>query len=639
MKIATVDLETYWAVGHSLTKMSPIAYCMHPDTEIISCAFKFGNDPTVVVFGEQAVIDYCNSVDWSQYWVVGHNMSGFDAMILSWRLGVKPKLWGCTLAMARPIHAKDVGLSLAKLVAHYRLGYKDQSALIATKGKNLCDFSDDEIDEMRIYNAADVDQCYGLLLKLIPQTRKEEVKLIDMTIRMLVEPTFESDATLLANTLTEEGIRKKAMLVEAARKMDVYEIGMDDDEAASAALTVLSSAAKFAAFLRTIEVDVPTKVSPTTGKEIPALAKTDEGFLALQEHDDPLVATAAAARLDAKSTILQTRIQAFMDASNAHPAKKVPIPLKYYGADTTGRWSGWGYNPQNLPRVNPYNPRPSDALRRSLVAPAGHKVVVADLSGIELRVNHFLWKVPSSVAMYQAEPEKADLYKDFASRLYDIDYDEVTKTQRQVGKVAHLGLGFGAGYVTFQKVAKLMGGVDITEDESRDIVDKWRDEYYEITQGWRTCHAALPTIMRGAEGNAVDPWGMVVPVAEGLKTPKGLIRYPDLRTEVNEDDNRKEFVYGHGRNKARIYAGKIDENIVQHLARCVIADNALTVQRLTKMNPALMVHDELVYIVPEDEAEQTLDVVQQVMRTPPEWWPELVTWSEGDIADTYGDAK
>jgi len=118
-----------------------------------------------------------------------------------------------------------------------------------------------------------------------------------------------------------------------------------------------------------------------------------------------------------------------------------------------------------------------------------------------------------------------------------------------------------------------------------------------------------------------------------------LIRYPDLRTEINEDDNRKEFVYGHGRNKARIYAGKIDENIVQHLARCVIADNALAVQKLTKLNPALMVHDELVYIVPEDEAEIMLDIVQQVMRTPPTWWPELVTWSEGDIADTYGDAK
>jgi DNA polymerase len=639
MKIATVDLETYWAVGHSLTKMSPIAYCMHEDTEIISCAFKFGDDPTVVVFGEQAVIDYCNRVDWSQYWVVGHNLSGFDSMILAWRLGVKPKLWGCTLAMARPIHAKDVGLSLAKLVTHYGLGYKDQTVLHNTKGRRLADFTDEEIAEMRIYNAADVDQCYGLLRKLIPQTRKDEVKLIDMTIRMLIEPQFESDATLLVNTLTDEGIRKKAMLVEAARHMDVYDFAMDDDEAAGAALKVLSSANKFAAFLQTIGVDVPTKISNTTGKEIPALAKTDEAFLALQEHDNPLVAVAAASRLDAKSTILQTRIQAFMDASNAHPTKKVPIPLKYYGADTTGRWSGWGYNPQNLPRINPYNPKPSDALRKSLIAPAGYKVVVADLSGIELRVNHFLWQVPSSMAMYKADPEKADLYKDFASKLYEIPYDEVTKVQRQVGKVAHLGLGFGAGYITFQKVAKLMGGVDITEKESSDIVDRWRGEYGEITSGWRTCHAALPTIMRGAEGNAVDPWGMVVPVAEGLKTPKGLIRYPDLRTEINEDDNRKEFVYGHGRNKARIYAGKIDENIVQHLARCVIADNALAVQELTGLNPALMVHDELVYIVPEDEAECTLDTVQQVMRTPPEWWPELVTWSEGDIADTYGDAK
>ena len=639
MKIATVDLETYWAVGHSLTKMSPIAYCMHEDTEIISCAFKFGDDPTVVVFGEQAVIDYCTSVDWSQYWVVGHNLSGFDSMILAWRLGVKPKLWGCTLAMARPIHAKDVGLSLAKLVTHYGLGYKDQTVLHNTKGRRLADFTDEEIAEMRIYNAADVDQCYGLLRKLIPQTRKDEVKLIDMTIRMLIEPQFESDATLLVNTLTEEGIRKKAMLVEAARHMDVYDFAMDDDEAAGAALKVLSSANKFAAFLQTIGVDVPTKISNTTGKEIPALAKTDEAFLALQEHDNPLVAVAAASRLDAKSTILQTRIQAFMDASNAHPTKKVPIPLKYYGADTTGRWSGWGYNPQNLPRINPYNPKPSDALRKSLIAPAGYKVVVADLSGIELRVNHFLWQVPSSMAMYKADPEKADLYKDFASKLYDIPYDEVTKVQRQVGKVAHLGLGFGAGYITFQKVAKLMGGVDITEKESSDIVDRWRGEYGEITSGWRTCHAALPTIMRGAEGNAVDPWGMVVPVAEGLKTPKGIIRYPDLRTEVNEDDNRKEFVYGHGRNKARIYAGKIDENIVQHLARCVIADNALSVQAATGLNPALMVHDELVYVVPEAAAQTTLDTVQSIMRTPPTWWPELITWSEGDIADTYGDAK
>jgi len=646
MKIATVDLETFWSTTHSLTKMSPIEYCMHPDTDIISCAFKFDDGPTEVIFGEKEVIEYAKSIDWSRYWVVGHNLSGFDAMILSWRMGMKPKLWGCTLAMSRPIHAKDAGGSLKALVAHYGLGEKDQSALIATKGKRLKDFTPEEIADMRRYNAADVDQCYQLLRRLIPQTRRDEVKLIDMTIRMLVEPQFDADIDLLANTYTEETERKEQVLRELGRILaeDIptraalrIQGDFDPDDIEQVKKTLMS-AAKFKLLLENLGVDVPMKVSATTGKEIPALSKTDEEFLAMQEHENPLVAAAASARLDAKSTLLQTRINSFIDAAVAHPQRKVPIPLKYYGADTTGRWSGWGYNPQNLPRINPYAPKPSDALRKSLRAPEGHKVVVADLSGIELRVNHFLWKVPSSMAMYRADPENADLYKDFASKLYDVRFDEVSKEQRQVGKVAHLGLGFGAGHVTFQKVAKLMGGVDITLDEAKDVVDKWRDEYPEIARGWRTCHAALTPIMYGATSSAVDPWGMVTSCPEGLKTPKGMIRYPDLRTERN-DDGKVEFVYGHGRNKARIYAGKIDENIVQHLARCVIADNAIQIQQLTGYNPALTVHDELVYVAPEEEAVQLLDTVQQVMRTPPHWWPELVTWSQGDIADTYGGAK
>jgi DNA polymerase len=612
---------------------------MHPDTEIISCAFKFNDEDTEVIIGEQNVIDYCNKVDWSQYWVVGHNLSAFDSMILSWRLNVKPKLWGCTLSMARPIHAKDVGLSLAKLVQHYRLGKKDNFALLQTKGRHLKDFTEQEVADMGVYNKEDVDQCYGLLKLLIPQTKKAEVMLIDMTIRSLIEPQFDCDTDLLSKTLVEEVERKRTALLEASKQMGVYELGMDDDEAVAAVLKLLSSAPKFGKFLESLGVEVPMKKSPTTEKDIPALAKTDEAFIALQEHDNPLVSAAAGARLDAKSTILQTRIQSFLTASNAHPQKKIPIPLRYYGADTTGRWSGWGYNPQNLPRINPYNPRLSDALRKSLRAPPGYKVVVADLSGIELRVNHFLWKVPSSMEMFQADTENADLYKDFASTLYGVRQSEVTKEQRQVGKVAHLGLGFGAGHVTFQKVAKLMGGVDIDLEESKDIVDTWRRSYSDITRAWRTCHKALPTIMRGATGGSLDPWGMVYPIPEGLQTPKGVIRYPNLRTELNEETGRTEFIYGDGRNKARIYAGKIVENIVQHLARNVIADNALEVQRVSRLIPALMVHDELVYVVPEEKAQATLDMVQNIMRTPPTWWPELLTWSEGDIADTYGDAK
>jgi DNA polymerase I-like protein with 3'-5' exonuclease and polymerase domains len=52
-----------------------------------------------------------------------------------------------------------------------------------------------------------------------------------------------------------------------------------------------------------------------------------------------------------------------------------------------------------------------------------------------------------------------------------------------------------------------------------------------------------------------------------------------------------------------------------------------------------MVHDELVYVVPEADAQQCLDELQQIMRSGVSWWPELVTWSEGDIAKSYGSAK
>lgn len=647
MEIATLDLETYWDPQHSLSKMSPIKYCMHPDTDIISCAFKFNNEKPEVIFGEQEVIAYAREVDWSKYWVVGHNMSEFDSMILAWRMGIKPKLWGCTLAMARPIHAKDIGLSLGALVAHYGLGVKNQSALIATKGKRLADFTRQEIADMKRYNADDADQCFGLLRRLMTQTRREELRLIDMTIRMLVEPQFIADVDLLSETYTAETERKEAVLRElgnllwndAPTRAALRIQGDFDPDDPDEVKKVLMSASKFRTLLESLGVDVPMKTSPTTGKEIPALAKSDSEFLELREHENEMVAAAASARLDAKSTLLQTRIAAFIETAESYPENRMPIPLKYCGADTTGRWSGWGgMNFQNLNRVDPNNPKPSDALRNCLQAPEGHKVVVADQSGIELRVNHFLWQVPSSMKLFQADPAKADLYKDFASDMYNVRYEDVIKPQRQVGKVAHLGLGFGAGGPTFQKFAKTMGGVNLTLDEAYNVVQAWRSKYPEIVRGWKTCHRALPVIMREAEGAALDPWGMIIPVPGGLKTPKGMIRYPDLREE-QDDEGNWEYVYGNGRRKARIYAGKIDENIVQHLARQVIADNALEVQRRTGYRAALTVHDELVYIAPDHEAEWLLGVVQKVMRTPPDWWPELLTWSEGDIAQTYGAAK
>ncbi len=635
-----IDFETYWDTKHSLSKMSPTEYVMHPDTEIISCAIKVGDYPTDVFFGEERIRSVLHKLDWSNKMAIGHNMSGFDAMILAWRLGVQPKMYGCTAAMARPAYSKTatnvggkqlVGVSLKKLAAEFGIGAKLDLEATNTKGKRLADFTEAELDAMREYNRIDTELCASLFKHLAKGFPKSELLHIDMTTRMLVEPQFQLDRGMVQSALIDVRNAKRRSLRELAVMLNT---DPDDEDAVRAQL---ASSAKFAELLTRLDVEVPMKPSPTNPQRTtPALAKTDEEFIKLQDHPNDLVAAAARARLEVKSTILETRLEAF-DRAAAACDGKLPVPLKYAGADTTGRWSGEQYNPQNLPRITPGKPKPSDALRMSLRAPKGHKVVVADLSGIELRVNHFLWQVPSSMALFQADPEKADLYKDFASNLYNVDLASVNKEQRQVGKVAHLGLGFGAGATTFKKVAKLMAGIDLSDGECVEIVNTWRSEYRQIADGWKRFQDCLPQIRQGTE-TTIDPWGLCVSEKEAVRLPSGRrIYYPNLTKQF--DNGKSEWWYGNGRTKARIYAGKGVENLVQALARDVIADNALSFRKATGLRPALMVHDELVYVVPQADAQAALDTLQGIMRQGVSWWPELVTWSEGDVADCYGEAK
>ncbi len=647
MNLVFIDFETYWSKTHSLSKMLPMSYVMHPETEIISAAIKVNDGPVAVYFGEDAIRAALDCIDWTKAFAIAHNMSGFDAMILAWRFGVRPAMYGCTLAMARPLHAKTTGLGLGKLVAHYGLGVKDAAVLTQTQGRKLADFAPAERDEMARYNSADTEQCAALFKRLVPHFNAKELFLIDATTRMLVDTKLELDVGLLKTALTVERSNKHKALLEVARLMVGKGAGPVEwsDEAAVAEKVreVMASADKFASLLEARGVAVPMKPSPTNPeKQVPALAKTDEQFIELQDHDDPVVATAARVRLEVKSTITESRIESLLEVAAACE-KRLPVPLHYAGADTTGRWSGWAYNPQNFPRVGK-TPKVSDALRRCVRAPKGHKIVVADQSGIELRVNHFLWGVPSTMALYASDP-KADLYRAFAAERYGITPDEVDSTQRQMGKVAHLGLGFGAGWKTFQRFAKTVYGLVIPDDEAESIVRSWRSTYSEIADGWKYGNHALRWISQGQEVIIdQDGAGLCTTCAEGIRLPSGrLIRYPNLvkdETATWPDGAPKtEWKYGAGRHVASISGPKVVENMVQALARDSIADNAVAMFKQTGLRPVHTVHDELIYVVPQSIAQDTLETLQGIMRKPPAWWPQLVTWSEGGIADSYAEAK
>lgn len=650
MDVVTLDFESYWDTDYSLSKMSPLEYVLGDRFEVISCAIKYNGAPTDVVFGHGEVAKSFKRLRnvLNDSALLAHNNSGFDAYISSYVFGLKPKMWLCTAAMARPLHAKTTGVSLAKLVEHYGLGVKNAAVLMQTKGKHLADFTPDELAAMEVYNKADTDQCYALFKQLRPHISPKELWQIDAVTRMRIEPKFEVDTALLETALSVERDRKRKHILMLARHLKTTGMGSEQVMEANtvtdleeAVRTDLASAPKFSALLESLDVPVPMKPSPSNpDKQVPALAKTDEAFLAMQEHDNEVVAAAARARLAVKSTIVETRIEKFLTAARL-TGGRLPIPIRYCGADTTGRDSGEEYNPQNLPRINPKSPKPSDALRNCIRAPKGHKVVVADLSGIELRVNHILWQSPA-MHLFQDDVE-ADLYKDFASARYGVPVSEVTKDQRQMGKVAHLGLGFGAGAPTFRRFAKTAYGLEIAEDEAVLVVEEWRDKYRPIVEGWRNCGRALADVIKGVE-RAIDPWELVTTCREGLRLPSGrLIRYPDLRVEDDgqwpDGRSKRSFVYAHGRHKARMTGPKADENIVQALARDVIFDCAFDFFRSSGLRPQLRVHDELVYVVPDADAQSALDELQRIMRTPPRWWPQLIVWSEGDIADTYGAAK
>lgn len=658
MHLATIDLEVYWSQTHSLSKMSPIAYCLHPETELISMAIKIDHHPTDVMVGQSEIQRVCSKWDWANTMVIAHNNSGFDSMILAWRLGIKPKMWGCTLAMARPVFAKTVGLSLAKLVQHFGIGVKNAAILHSTRGKHLADFTPEELRAMEVYNREDTEQCYALFNLLKGYYTPAELWHIDCNMRMMVEPEFMLDVGLLKTAASVERSNKHRALMELAKHLRQYDLREattldwgDEEATAEWVRTQMASAPKFSDVLASRGVTVPMKYSKTNQtKKIPAIAKTDEAMEELLEHEDEVVACAARARLSAKSTQLETRIESFL--TTFETVGKLPVPINYCGADTTGRDSGFLYNMLNLPRIFPGKPRVSDALRRSVIAPPGKAIFVADLSGIELRVNHTLWRVKRTTAMWKEQAD-ADLYRKTAARMYNVSEDDVEKYQRQYCKVLELACGFQQGGKTFRQTARIQGGIRLTLEAATEGVNFWRDMYPEIshreTGGWAKCLEALHYIARGDKVE-IDDWGLCTTEKDAIVLPSGRrIRYPNLRQEWTERwtevdgimgcKKERSWLYGDGRHRAFIYGGKVDENIVQALARDVIFPNALEFWKRTGLRPKHKVYDELVYLAPPKDAPALLDTLQGVMRTAPAWWKELVLWSEGDIALSYGEAK
>jgi DNA polymerase len=604
----SIDFESFYSKSYSLSKLTTEEYINGDEFEVIGLSIKLGDTPTAWYTGSQLEIaETLNQFNWKNITLIAHNCF-FDASILSLAFNIYPARYIDTLSMARAIHGISVGGSLAKLATHYELGEKGTEVVDAL-GKHLKDFTAAELAKYGEYCINDTELTYALFQKLIAHYNATELSLIDMTIKMGVVPRLMVDMAILESHLYE---------VKRAKEFILEQVSADKSE--------IMSNPKFAKLLEYYGVDVPMKLSLRTGKMTYAFAKTDDGLKDLLEHPNLVVQALVAARLGVKSTIEETRTERFIGIANR--MGRLPIPLNYYGA-ATGRWSAGGgqkVNFQNLPR--------GSMIKEAIIAPEGYLIVGADLSNIELRVG--MWVAGETEAL-RLLGEGGDLYKEFASKAFDVPYDEVTKEQRFIGKQSQLSLIFGVGATKLRLAIKTLSGVDLGEVESKRIVDLYRATYTGVTNLWKLCTTAIKTIAENGEYTFGTGNLYVVEGTKGIRFPSGMyMQYPQLANVIDEKTGEQGYKYKLRNGYDRLYGGKLTNNLVQGTARCIMSEAMV---RVNKRYPiVLTIHDALYILAPEAEAQEALDFLIEEMTKVPSWMPGIPLAAEGGYGRSLKDA-
>ena len=598
----TIDFETYYSQQYSLSKVTTEEYVRDQRFEAIGVSVKVDDGETRWFSGTRKQTKaWLDQFDWANSIAIAHNAM-FDMAILNWRFDIRPKRIVDTLSMLRAIDGPDAGNTLAKAVERYGLGVKGTEVINAL-GKRRLDFTPEELSAYGDYCINDTELTYKLAMKLLKGFPKEELQLIDLTMRMFTEPTLELDKGVLEKHLEAVKAHKEALMA----KMDYSR-----DE--------LMSNPKLAELLTSHGVVPPKKISPTTGKETHAFAKNDEAFKALLEHENEQVQAIVAARLGVKSTLEETRTERFIKIAERGT---LPVPLRYYAAHT-GRWGGDDkVNLQNLPRKSP--------LKKAIKAPPGYVIIDCDSSQIEARTLAWL---AGQWDLVEAFEKGEDVYRIMASSIYGVPVDEVTDSQRFVGKTTILGAGYGMAAVKFKAQLKTFGVV-MKLGECKRIIAVYRDTYPHIPQLWQDTGAALESLV--VNNPTTVGKGMELDFDKGIVLPNLLrLRYPNLRFELN-DKNRQELVYDTKKGRAvistRIYGGKCVENICQALARIIIANQMLMIARRYKV--AMTVHDSVVVVAPQEEAAEARSFVEQCMRIRPKWATALPLNCESKMGASY----
>lgn len=606
-----IDFETYYssAEGYTLKKISMLEYIRSPKFKVFGAALKFDNGESYWVKGDDLKAAL-QAVDWPNTVVVAQNVK-FDGAIIHWIYGHNPKAYYDTLSMSRAVLGYLLpSHSLAKIADYF--GFLPKGFLPTDNVKVLTP----ELErELAAYCIHDNELCAAIYHRLLSDFPPSQFKPMDWTMRKFIDPLLELDHDILKKVNEEEKLRRARIFEEIGISKDVF-----------------SSNQQFADLLSERGFEVPMKTNKN-GKKIPALSVSDEGFRELAETDNEELRDLIQARMAAKSTLLETRSEKFLRLSGLGA---YPFDINFSGAQQTHRYAGGngaGGNPQNLPARGP-----KAALRSAVRAPAGHKIIVADFAGIELRIQAWLareLKLVNELVLPDGDP-----YSTFATQFYGRTITKKNKEERQFGKTCVLGLGYGMGPKKFRYKAKLDTGIAISDEESKRVVNLYRTFYPGIPALWETLTNVISFMARGVN-LSIPGAPFLRATKDALILPSGLkVKYPNLR--VQEGDSA--WLYDGYRSKSKdleevkLYGGKFLENICQALAG-EICKTAIERAESWGLNCVGQVHDEILVVVPAEQAEQYAILLRTAMEQPLLWWPSIHLKAEVGIGDNWLEAK
>lgn len=690
MKNLFIDIETYNAETNLQTQG---LYRYAEGAEIILVGYAVDDGPVKVwepgeEMGPKVLVDSANDVN-GEYRIIAHN-AAFERTVFAMQsykifttLAEHDK-WHCTMAQAL-LHGLPGGLQALSEI--FKLPFdeakdKDGRNLVHTFCKPLSDGK----RATRETHPAEWEKFKEYCRKDIEAERALYKKMPSWNCNDFEREVYEAD-----RRINDRGFLVDVAFAEAAVKILATEKQARDNkvwEATGGGVTAATRRDKMLEHLLDVYgISLPDMTNSTLTRR-------------MEDPDTPpAVKELIALRLESAGTAPKKYAALLKSVSSDGRLRGT---LQYCGASRTGRWTGRIFQPQNLPRpaisaaavetaiaavkggcsdllYDCLTPILSSALRGVIVAPEGKKLVVADLSSIEGRVLAWLagekWKIKA-----YAEYDKGggfDMYVQTYARTFRKKPEDVTKKERQLGKVLELALGYGGGVGAFISFANIYhidlaelsedmtvfstddrraakGLWDWSEEEGKTfdldmqtfmacecIKKMWRDANPAITKFWGDLEQGVKIVAEHPAASLICSAGDEL--IEIDKSGKWLrIELPSGRYlcygGIEVDPNRKIRYLGVNPytrkwSKLEAYGGKLAENVTQAVSRDIFAHGMVEAEA-AGYNVVLSVHDELITEVP-DTKEYTAEGLSKIMSSAPEWAEGLPLAAAGFEAKRY----